>query len=211
MLTKRSTPLRRSRCALKHAQNGVVLFISLIVLVAMSLAGIALLRSVDTTVMVSGNIALKQAALLGADKGTQAAVLWLETSNTGTTLQSNSTTGTGYYANLVLPDPDWFDESKWDDAAKLNGDAPDVAGNKIRYLIQRQCTQVDMGYADGANACAAIDESVGGSVLTEGDSFRAGGPPPAGRPKKVYYRITTRVIGPRNAVSIVQTTVALQA
>ena len=44
-----------------RAQQGVILFIALIVLVAMSLAGIALMRSVDTNVLIAGNLAFRQA------------------------------------------------------------------------------------------------------------------------------------------------------
>ena len=44
-------------------QRGVVLFIALIVMVAMSLAAIALFRSVDTANLVAGNQAFKQGAL----------------------------------------------------------------------------------------------------------------------------------------------------
>ena len=41
----------------RRKQSGVVLFISLIILVAMSLAGIALIRSVDTSNLIAGNLA----------------------------------------------------------------------------------------------------------------------------------------------------------
>jgi len=210
MSTKQISAVPRSRHALKHTQSGVVLFISLIVLVAMSLAGIALLRSVDTTVMVSGNIALKQSTILGADLGTQAAVVWLEANIGGTTLH-NSNASAGYSSNLILQETDWFADAAWADALKVNGGAADAAGNRISYLIHRQCTLTALAYDGGANQCAAIDESVGGSVLTEGDSFRAGVGNVFARSKKVYYRITTRVQGPRNSQSVVQTTVALQA
>src|SRR5262247_2182840 len=50
--------------ALKSAQRGVVLFIALIVMVVMSLAAIALMRSVDTTTQVIGNLAFRQASIL---------------------------------------------------------------------------------------------------------------------------------------------------
>ena len=215
MSNNRFSPVLRFRHASRHGQGGVVLFISLIVLVAMSLAGIALLRSVDTTVMVSGNIALKQSSILGADQGTQAAVVWLEANVSGATLQMTNA-ALGYFSSLPLPDPDdWFEDAVWSDARAVNGGAADAAGNKMQYLIHRQCKLPDTAY-DGisggvANECSAIDESVGGGVLTEGDSFRAGVGGAFARSKKVYYRITTRVQGPRNSVSIIQTTVALQA
>ena len=54
--------------ASRRAQRGVILFIALIVLVAMSLAGIALMRSVDTNVMIAGNLAFRQGATLAADR-----------------------------------------------------------------------------------------------------------------------------------------------
>src|SRR5438876_4723947 len=54
----RRAPMRISR------QRGVVLFIALIVMVAMSLAAIALMRSVDTTSAVIGNLAFRQASIL---------------------------------------------------------------------------------------------------------------------------------------------------
>jgi hypothetical protein len=179
----------------------------------MSLAGIALLRSVDTTVMVSGNIALKQSTILGADQGTQAAVAWLE-SKSSASLQMTQETD-GYFSSLPLPDPaNWFDDGVWTDAKVVNGGVADAAGNRLSYLIHRQCSQPDMSYEGTGgvtNQCAAIDESIGGSVLTEGDSFRAGVGNVFARAKKVYYRISTRVQGPRNSVSIIQTTVAVQA
>ena len=53
--------------ALKSTQRGVVLFIALIVMVVMSLAAVALMRSVDTTTAVIGNLAFRQASILPAN------------------------------------------------------------------------------------------------------------------------------------------------
>jgi len=55
-------------------QRGVVLFIALIVMVAMSLAAIAMFRSVDTANLVAGNQAFKQSALNSTDIGVAAAM-----------------------------------------------------------------------------------------------------------------------------------------
>ena len=54
-------------------QQGLVLFVALIALVAMSLAAAALVRTVDTGVMVAGNLAFKQSATMSADSGITAA------------------------------------------------------------------------------------------------------------------------------------------
>src|SRR5438445_9499835 len=64
-------PMRISR------QRGVVLFIALIVMVAMSLAAIALMRSVDTTSAVIGNLAFRQASILPANYGIEDAAAGL--------------------------------------------------------------------------------------------------------------------------------------
>jgi Tfp pilus assembly protein PilX len=55
-----------------RSQRGVVLLIALIMLVAMTLAGIGMMRSVDTGSMIAGNMAFKQATLNASDAGTSA-------------------------------------------------------------------------------------------------------------------------------------------
>jgi Tfp pilus assembly protein PilX len=52
-------------------QRGAILFIALIVLVAMTLAGIALMRSVDTNVLIAGNLAFRQGATAAGDYGVE--------------------------------------------------------------------------------------------------------------------------------------------
>jgi hypothetical protein len=54
-------------------QRGVVLFIALIVMVAMSLAAIALIRSVDTTNILIGNLAFRQSSILPANMAVEQA------------------------------------------------------------------------------------------------------------------------------------------
>ena len=49
-------------------QQGVVLYVALIVMIAMMLAGVAMLRSVGTGVGVAGNLAFKQNATLAGDR-----------------------------------------------------------------------------------------------------------------------------------------------
>lgn len=60
------------RMAMPRSQRGVVLFIALIVLVAMTLAGIGMMRSVDTGSVISGNLAFRQATVNASDAGISA-------------------------------------------------------------------------------------------------------------------------------------------
>ena len=191
---------RRSR------ERGVVLLISLIVLVAMSLAGVALMRSVDTTVAMAGNVAFKQTAIQVADNGTQQASAWISTNSTGTTLQNDNPTA-GYFSAKPGTEPDWYNASSWSQAVTLNGGTPDPAGNVTRYIIHRMCTQPntphDATNAGVQNECARYYPLSGS---TSGGSMQVGAPQFLGSPW-LYYRVTTRVDGPRNTVSIIQTSV----
>jgi len=133
-----------------------VLFIALIVLVAMSLAGVALMRSVDTGTVVAGNMAFKQAAIMVADRGTQEAVKWLSDNSGGTTLQMTNTSK-GYFSSRPPgAEPDWFRPDSWTESVAVNGGTPDASGNVVRYVIHRMCTQPDAAYnaTAPANECA---------------------------------------------------------
>jgi type IV pilus assembly protein PilX len=68
-------------------QRGIVLFFTLIAMVVMSLAAVALIRSVDTSTMIAGNLAFKQASTYSGDPGIDAAISWL--SNTEKTMESS--------------------------------------------------------------------------------------------------------------------------
>lgn len=196
------------RSQVRSSQKGVVLFIALIVLVAMSLAGIAMVRSVDTALGIAGNIAFKEGTLQTTDKGVQAAYAWLAANAGGAVLQ-NTDAANGYYSNLAT-DPNWFDMASWGGAVALNAGTADAAGNTVRYIIHRMCTVGNAAYnatSPSTNSCAMYVPSSGGS---SGGSMSVGSVQFQGTPQ-VYFRITTRVDGPRNTVSITQTSVLIDA
>ena len=59
---------------LKRKQNGVVLFVALIVLVVMSLGGISMMRAADTGTQIAGNLAFRQSALQAAENAFEQAM-----------------------------------------------------------------------------------------------------------------------------------------
>src|SRR5450759_2125205 len=84
-------------------QRGVVLFIALMALVAMSLAAVALIRSVDTNTIIAGNLAFKQAATAAADSGLESAITWLASTSIANASSLNAdVTANGYYATSAL-------------------------------------------------------------------------------------------------------------
>lgn len=192
-----------SRKSPRRAQEGIVLFIALIVLVAMSLSGVALMRSVDTGLVVAGNMAFKQAAIMVADRGTQEAAKWLQDNSAGTTLQ-NSNTAQGYFSSRPPGgDPNWFDAQSWTQSVAVSGGAPDASGNVVRYVIHRMCVNPDAPY----DVDCALYYSV--SAAASGGSMSVGAPQFLGTPQ-LYYRVTTRVEGPRDTVTVIQSSVLVK-
>ncbi len=184
-----------------HRQRGVVLFIVLIVLVAMTLAGIAMVRSVDTGNVIAGNLAFKQTTIHAADRGIQAAYDWLVANSAGTTLQNTDLTK-GYYSSRPAEEK-WTDPSKWSSAVTLPDDG---SGYTVSYVIHRMCKDPDKPYNGADQQCAMTFPSSAGA---SGGGMAVGATVFEGNPQ-LYYRITARVVGPRNTVSIVQAVVLLQ-
>ena len=121
--------------AARTAQQGVVLVIALIVLVAMTLTGIGLMRSVDTNVQIAGNLAFRNAALGAADAGIEAARQWITTQSTDLLINDQLP---GYYATWEDDafNPTTFD---WGTNGLLVG--TDNNGNQIRYVVHRMCAE----------------------------------------------------------------------
>src|SRR2546423_14762967 len=121
MRTLRSFSRRARSPQLRARQGGTILIIALIVLVAMTLAGIATMRSVDTATITAGNIGLRQASVNAADQGIQAGVNWL-TANLGPALIADNhqpgTASKGYFSSVAANDPDWDDPLNWGQAGE---------------------------------------------------------------------------------------------
>jgi Tfp pilus assembly protein PilX len=192
----------------KH-QQGVVLFIALIVLVAMTLAGIALVRSVDTTNVIAGNLAFQQSATNAGDIGAENAITWLETQNvTRSNLYTNNLES-GYAA--FRNDTSGF---SWDAlTGGSNAIVPralgvDGAGNNVSYIIQRLCVQQGDPYDTNpsTNPQCVVPPPVASNNL--GNSQTAGTVTLLNSNQQ-YYRITARIEGPRNTLSYTQLIIAM--
>lgn len=200
-----------TRIPLPHKQRGVVLFITLIVLVAMTLAAIALVRSVDTSNVIAGNLSFRQAATHSGDSGIEAAVAWLEANNTGTTLH-NDITASGYSASRQDPATNQSWDNFWTTViapagriVTLNGGAPDAAGNVISYAISRLCN----AQGDPTSPTTGCAVSIATTNAAAASSSQGVGEIGLQYSSQLYYRITARIVGPRNTVSYVQSIVSL--
>jgi type IV pilus assembly protein PilX len=222
MLTK---SYHRQRPTARTQQRGIVLIIALIVLVAMMLAGVAMVRSVDTTTIIAGNLAFRQSATNSADAAAETAITWLETRyevdafGRRTTLPNPDTNqpwterddvANGYYAAGNLPQYSPAANESWDAfwtkagglVAQARALPADAIGNQTSYVIHRLCQNVG-DPTSGANcASSPVLVSYAGNEQESGKDQIASS-------LGVYYRITIRSQGPRGTVSYIQTIVAL--
>ena len=127
----------------RRKQGGVVLFIALIVLVAMSLAGVSMMRAVDTGTQVAGNLAFRQSASHAADRASEVAMPQiLNMVNSGT---SNADGAVAGYSRFDVAQA--VQDRDWTTAQNLPVDA--TTGNSVSYLIERLCTPAGAG----SNSC----------------------------------------------------------
>jgi len=204
-LTRRPGPQR---------ERGVVLMIALIVLVAMTLAGIGIVRSIDTGTLVAGNIGFRQSAVATGDSGIEAARTWLIANRN--TLNTDQV-GSGYYStrqdnlditgNLTQGGTDGVDWGGSDPSQPVKAfDAGDVdgTGNHVYFLIQRMCA-IPGGINDPGQDCTTASNNALGSSQSAPDYSTYA----LKIKNQVYYRITSRVNGAKSTVSYVQAVVLL--
>ena len=199
--------IMQDRTSAPRAQSGIVLIIALIILIAMTIAGIAMIRSVDLTNIIAGNLAFKQAATHSGDTGVETAFAFLTANQAGTFLHTD-VANQGYSANGNDPARSPAAGVTWETywatlpANRIRTLAPDAAGNTVSYIIDRLCAIAGSPTA-GANCSASTVSSVAsGSGEEAGEKAITSS-------SAIYYRITVRIAGPRNTVSFVQSTVTL--
>lgn len=214
-MTAQTTSLRITlNSAAPNRQRGMVLFVALIAMVAMALAAVALVRSVDTTTLISGNLAFRQSTTSSGDIGVGDAIAALdaiETANAGTNVfmepthpfnQDSATTG--YYTNID-PALALTAAASWTDETSSNA-VTDDSGNSYRYIIQRMCrTAEQLPRTDNCLFSAAATNNNGMSVPLPSEICNGPGCPQGGQ--SPLYRVTVRVVGAKNTVSYIQSIV----
>lgn len=201
---------RHSHHPLQH-QRGVALFVALIAMVLLSIAGIALVRSVDTTSGVAGNIAFRLGANGPVNDAIETAIDKLFRSKTILTYQNDI--GNGYYALLQAGEkPNGLPAVLAGDYATMSSNysgaglpAPVVDAStkmEVRYVIERMCK--DPGTAGPWPPTIAICDTLPPKVSQAGTDNKPANKTPT-LPAIPNYRVTVRVDVPNSStVSIVQ-------
>lgn len=225
---------RRPRRTLPRpqAQRGVTLLFALITLVALLLASLALVRSVDTSSILMGNIGFKQDATVTADQASRQAVIWL---NKNQTVLNSDSASNGYYASTqedgTSANPpvdvtgqqlastssrqliDWDSDScgaftgTYKTCLKVvKPVGVTVSGaNSAQYVVFRLCSQPgDFASSGYTGTCAKPLSSSVASASKKGELSYADSERFTGQ-SGPYYRIVTRVKGARNTISFTET------
>jgi type IV pilus assembly protein PilX len=197
--------MKRRTCCLaagRRGQRGVSLVIALIALIVLTLAGLALIRSGDTGNVISGNLAFRQASLHATDVGVEAALASLPTITT-TSADANYPAGCAvgacnYYPTLqtAVTPAGVPTVINWTAVPATTVDS----SYAVQYVIDRLC-EGPLPVTDPATRCMNKAGTAEGSRKAGAVSFTSA--------TQIHYRVTVRVVGPRNSVSLVQATYAL--
>ena len=188
-----------------QAQRGVVLIITLIALVLLLLAAAAMVRSVDTSAVLSGNLAFRRDLANQGERGMSVArkllvtgALAAEATRDANQLAQNysavklATNASG--VPTILANSTAFS----DGTLTMTGADLTQSGVTVRYVIDRLCTAAG-AFSDGT--CEIVESTAD----TSGSSWQRR---PGGESRPIY-RISVRVTGPRNTQAFYQTTFVL--
>jgi hypothetical protein len=146
--------------------------------------------------MIAGNLGFKQSTMFSSDAGIVAAMNWV---GANSTLLNADSAANGYYASYSPTLSARADV----DANGVNFDAngatagiEDSQGNSISYVIHRMC--------DAAGSPSTVNCLKG--PLSDVKNEKGEPMPGVIEPQPtIMYRVTARVVGPKNTVSYLQT------
>jgi Tfp pilus assembly protein PilX len=224
----RSNAVRANRARLLRSQHGLVLIFTLIVLVSMTLAGIALVRSVDTSTIIAGNLTARRSAEGFGNQAIEQAIGYLSApvnALTGDSVANN------YFATRTVNGMKDFtghmsaypgDNVNWDTllAARSFTDSDvggaitamdtngfTATGNISTWVINRLCD--NPGALDPLTCSVVPVNTTSGNALGSRQVEMGYQVRMVGQGYLGQYLITVRTTGPQNTVSYIQAIVTI--
>ncbi len=214
-------------CTMRVRQRGAVLILSLIILVVLLGASAALVRSMDTSMFLAGNLAFKRDLMNQAERAVPVVLDALTTGALSTATARANNVETSNYSATVVPSTDQgIPEALLLSDAAFEALPYASAGNDIEIAAQ----QVSIRYViDRLSVAVGEENTLGDSYVTAGNTTPKGGsgsqlrrsedagaaapgagattpPPPGAFTPQAVYRISLRVTGPRDTQAFLQTT-----
>jgi Tfp pilus assembly protein PilX len=189
-----------------RCQQGAVLFFALIVLLILAIGAVAVLRSVDSSLLSAGNLAFHRDLVNQGEQAVSSVLTEFKTNGPPLNGATTADLPAANYKSTALPtNAQGVPLALLDDTNGPNGflsvgtAANDIVGATpdviIRYLIDRLCTNT--GAANSPNCVQSTGLPTGGTA----NRNTAVAPPSA-----TVYRISVRITGPRNTQTFLQTT-----
>lgn len=176
-------------------QQGIVMIVAIIAILAMTIAVYAMLRATSGSLGIAGNLAFKKNATSAGDLGVESARNWL-TAQTPATLSADQ--APGYFSTWDTTfNPLTYAWSAGTNAIQVTAD--DGSGNRVMYVIHRLCPATGTDVSNCVRPSNLNMAGTGNSIGTGG-----GGSDMVIVVPRPYFRVTTRIEGPRNTLSYVQ-------
>lgn len=188
-----------------NKQSGVILFITLVALVVMLIASVALIRSTDTNLLVSGSLAFKRDVVNQAER-TMPVIrdkFLIGSMSGGTSKQEDRIATDNYYAT-ILPSSSQgipnilLNTATFDAAMPSNNIVYTAGGITIRYVIDRMCVTGTVEVSAGSCTISKPGTDFGGDVFNIENKLTG--------EDGVVYRISLRATGPKNTEAFLQST-----
>lgn len=178
-------------------QSGVAMIVVMVALLVMLTTVISLFRNSGGALSIVGNMGLKQNTTSVGDIGVEFARNWLTDPLRTKTDLAAANAAAGYFETTTVAfDPLTYN---WTTAGNsVVATADDGTGNAVRVVTHRLCSLTGMIDAVGQQCVFAPPTNGGGSRQLGGVATGLG------ITKTPVYRITVRVMGPRDTLSYSQ-------
>lgn len=178
-----------TRPAYKHAESGAALLLVMVILLALSLAGISAMYLARSDTEVAGNIRVQDQALHAAEAAIPAAQTWLDQQSAPP--ETSSLNAAGFYSTYI---PGYPTSQKVRSDILWTADDQTMqmstGGFTVRYIIEAMCLSASNCFNENG---ASNSLSIGREYATRESGIARS------------YRVTIRAEGPRNTVALIQT------
>ena len=194
-------------------QAGIVMLITLIALVIMLLASIALIRSTDTNLLVSGHLSFKRDVVNQAERPVPVIKQLFSTTSTPVGVLSTAVSrqqdivASNYFATIQASNAFGIPTALLDTSSAVYTNAATTisggtgTGVTIRYMIDRMCLTAGAANTTSCSISKSSSDPTGQNKQSSGK--------PAGIDTPIY-RISIRATGPRNTEAYIQSTFTVQ-
>ncbi len=172
----------------RRAQRGVTILVVLILMSVMVLGGMALARVTEIGTLATGNNATREASLQASEVGINTAY-----AETRALASEEVNSGTWYWATTQAADANGMPNVAWANAPEVV-----VGSYSVRYIVERMCNVAPV--TDTLRQCLVRQVPQVSSSRVGADEVD----PPNTR----QFRITVRVLGPKDTETWVQTLVS---